>query len=642
MSENAKVETRLQLSTTSKGFSVLIITAGMGNGWEFPADVLEASVKLWDGVHSFIDHSWYNRSVRDLCAVLKNPTWDAESEGVRADFIPFGPAKEIAEALAKDVIENPDLAKDVGLSADLSFTATGSTVQQILNAKSADVVVNPARGGEFTNALQVAKLAKDREMTTKTPKPAGDTTPAEPPVAESVQNAQAIVDAQLQAEQKAKETAMQDKVIKGMLSNLITSSLSVANLPGVTAERIRTQFADRLFEPEELQTAIEQAKEEVAQLTAGQGIVGVGRVQMGASGGEAFEAAVWDLLGAERPDSLKDVKTERLSGIREMYHMATGDISFHGGYDPTRVRVQFATASSLPGLLADITNKLVRVQWEVMANAGYEWWKKIVNVEQVNSLQDMKGIMVGQVDILPTVAEGAAYTELAVADNKETAAFVKKGAYLGLTLEMFLKDDTRRLAAFPKVLANSGIRTLSSLVSAVFTANSGTGPVMADSNNLFDASNHGNLLTTALGTDDTAWQAAASAIYKQGALAPSGKDGGILGVDPKYLLVPRELKSAALNIIVPRDLTQSAIGEKDDVIVVPEWTDATDWAAIVDPRIVPAITIGHVFGLQPEIYVAGNPTDYAVFTNDQSRIKVRSITAVLVEDYRPIHKNNVA
>ena len=478
-------------------------------------------------------------------------------------------------------------------------------------------------------------------------------TPANDPVAKSegkfkadllqtrLEDAQSIVNAQAEADRRAKAEAIQDKVIKGMLSNLLTTSLTAANFPAKSADAVRAQFTDRIFDPEELTAAIKAKKAEVTALTQGAGIFGPGRVQMGATSGEQFEAAVYDLLDAERPEKLKDVKTDRLSGIREMYHIGTGDIGFRGGADPERIRVQFATASDLANLLADITNKKVIAHVDVLNKAGYGWWQKIVNIEQTNSMQDMKGILVGQVDLLPTVAEGAAYTQVDVEDNKETAAFVKKGAYLGLTLEMFQKDDTRKLNAFPKILANASVRTLSSLISAVFTANSGTGPVMADTNNLFDVA-HGNLLTTALGTDDTAWDAACAAVYQQAMLAPSGDDGGILGIDPRFLLVPRELKSAALNIIFPRDTTQAALGEKDDVIVVPEWTDANNWAAVVDPRLAPGITVGHVFGINPEIFVAGNPTDYAVFTNDQSRIKVRHITAVLVEDFRSLHKNNVA
>jgi hypothetical protein len=43
-----------------------------------------------------------------------------------------------------------------------------------------------------------------------------------------------------------------------------------------------------------------------------------------------------------------------------------------------------------------------------------------------------------------------------------------------------------------------------------------------------------------------------------------------------------------------------------DVVVVPEWTDATNWAAVVDPALAPGIVIGERFGLMPEIFIAGD------------------------------------
>ena len=52
--------------------------------------------------------------------------------------------------------------------------------------------------------------------------------------------------------------------------------------------------------------------------------------------------------------------------------------------------------------------------------------------------------------------------------------------------------------------------------------------------------------------------------------------------------------------------------------------------------------IGERFGIMPEIFVAGNETDPAVFMNDESRIKVRHFVAVGVCDFRPLHKENVA
>ena len=76
-------------------------------------------------------------------------------------------------------------------------------------------------------------------------------------------------------------------------------------------------------------------------------------------------------------------------------------------------------------------------------------------------------------------------------------------------------------------------------------------------------------------------------------------------------------------------------------LVVPDWTDANDWAAVCDPKVVPSIIIGERFGLMPQIFIAGNDTDPAVFMNDETRIKVRHFMAVLVADFRPLHKENV-
>ena len=46
-------------------------------------------------------------------------------------------------------------------------------------------------------------------------------------------------------------------------------------------------------------------------------------------------------------------------------------------------------------------------------------------------------------------------------------------------------------------------------------------------------------------------------------------------------------------------------GDPGDVITVPEWSDVSDWAAVCDPRIAPAMYVGERFGLMPEIFFPG-------------------------------------
>ncbi len=132
--------------------------------------------------------------------------------------------------------------------------------------------------------------------------------------------------------------------------------------------------------------------------------------------------------------------------------------------------------------------------------------------QDFSSLQAVKWITLGGVGELPTVAEGAAYTELAWDDKYEAGTFVKKGGYLGLTIEAIDKDDTGRLRAAPRALAQAAWLTLSKAVSAIFTTASGTGPTLTDSTVLFH-SNHSNVGTTALSL--TSWAATRLAMRKQ-------------------------------------------------------------------------------------------------------------------------------
>ncbi len=140
--------------------------------------------------------------------------------------------------------------------------------------------------------------------------------------------------------------------------------------------------------------------------------------------------------------------------------------------------------------------------------------------------------------------------------------FTKYGGYVPLTLELLDKDDTRKLRAYGIELGKAGIRNISEQIAAIFTSNSGAGPTMADTGALFNATavttagGHANLLTTALGTDFTAWDAVAAAVYNQPLLRKNATGyygtGKKMAIEPRFCLVPRALKAAAEALFIPR------------------------------------------------------------------------------------------
>jgi hypothetical protein len=248
-----------------------------------------------------------------------------------------------------------------------------------------------------------------------------------------------------------------------------------------------------------------------------------------------------------------------------------------------------------------------------------------------------------------------------VGDSKEVMAFVKRGHYVGITLEAIRKSDIQRIQAIPREMVKSSVRTRSAAIAGIFTVNSGTGPTLAqDSTVLFHTADHGNLATTAF--DAAAWAAARTRIWKQ-VIPGTGK---ALGLWHTFALFPIDLYDTALvqfgygagDVGKPNSAGtaqevnpygNSRPGDPRPIpIAVPDWTDTNDWAYIADPRLHPVIHMAYANSPQggshpmPEIFEATGETQGLMFTNDTLPVKVRDWWAYGVATYVGIGKNNVA
>jgi len=423
-----------------------------------------------------------------------------------------------------------------------------------------------------------------------------------------------------------------------------------SGLPRNVQAHLRAQSYES---PDALRAAIQLQREILADLHADR-VVQIGGqaprssgISLGSTPLEQVEAAFNALLlGVAPPSGIAP-----LSGVRELYHLLSGDYDMHGVYHADRIQLANVTSATMANITANVMNKAV-----INAFMQYpHWWAPIVSEQDFTTLQQVKWITLGGVGELPTVAEGATYTELSWDDQAETADFVKKGGYLGITLEAIDKDDTRRLRAAPQALAQAAWLTLGKSVSAIFTDNSGTGPTMSDSNALFDAGNHSNLLTTAL--SHAQWIVVRTAMMKQTEIN-SGERLGFLTA-PKYCMVPVDLEMTALVMFASEGLPGGANNDenlfaegnihsarvasaRERVIVNPIWTDTNNWAAIADPTLYPSIGIGFRYGRTPEIFSVASPTAGLMFTNDTLPVKVRFFFAVGPTDWRGLHKSNVA
>lgn len=453
-----------------------------------------------------------------------------------------------------------------------------------------------------------------------------------------------------------------NQILVAQCAQLLETGLSTSRLPEIVQNRIRKNFEGKAFKATELTNAIQEARDEVAALTAQRTVKGPGRIDGLWTGGDQLRIAIEDLFQVTRSKEEANVKVPRLSGIKEAYLLLTGDRDFVGGYFRENAMTEFSLGdtTTFPVVVKNALNKRLENAWTKYGQAGYNWWEKLVVVEHFDTLNSIDWLITGTVGQLPTVAEKGEYTEIPIGDNGEQSSWGKYGGYIGLTLEAILRDNLRAFVRLPDELAMGGIRNISAQVSNLFTYNSGVGPTTSDGGNLFNntaqttAGGHGNLLTTALGSDLTAWRAVEAQMYNQPMHIQNA--AGIYGtgkpqaVRPKFCLVPINKKGAADDLFLRSWTAGMNNGGENMVfgyvepIVVPDFsaTSSYAWAAVADPNILPGIMIGEIFGVMPQIVLAGNEMDPAMFANDESRLKVRQFLAVGIANWRALSKNNAS
>lgn len=630
------------------------------SNWLIPASTIAAAEALFDARPVYMDHPelfgfWGNHQapkVERLAGVTFNPRWDAESEemqgGIRFYDTDMGNlATTIFDQMLADAAAGLEVPP-TGLSAVLFHVSEFDMEEGIRVSKefvyieSVDIVYDAGAGGFIKAALatlgqeipdrfkinlgsikqeatggKMSDKDKDKGTQQHQPPPAVDPYPVA--AIQQISDQIAGLTAQMQA--LAPQPEEQEPEPSDTDARLDTIAQDLEHLTQIVAK---------------------QAEDSTIKDTGDQVL------RPGHTGLEQVTLAVEAMLSGTRPPE----GVAPLTGIREFYHLLSGDWEMTGLFHEDRVYLANVDSSTMAKLTADALNKRVMNEFQVYPR----WWEAFTSPEDFASLQTVKWITLGGIGELPTVGEGAAYTEVTWDDIQQTDDFVKKGGYIGLTIEAIDKDDTRRLQSAPRAIAQASWLTLSKSISAIFTANSGVGPnIYYDDSNtraLFHTSN-GNLGTAGLSW--ASWVATRTAMRKQ-TEHNSGERLGALTA-PKYLLVSSDnemlgvqtLASAGEPATADNDINPEARGEgreerlrraRERVVVIDLWTDPDDWAAVADPMLYPSIGIGYRFGRTPEIFSVASPTAGLMFTNDVMPIKARFFYAVGPVDWRGLYKHN--
>lgn len=216
---------------------------------------------------------------------------------------------------------------------------------------------------------------------------------------------------------------------------------------------------------------------------------------------------------------------------------------------------------------------------------------------------------------LEKVSEAGEFKSGTMSESEETYKLDTFGRVFGISRQALVNDDIGAFTDLTRRLGQAAANFEAQFLVDLLISNAGLGPVMSDGAKLFDAA-HGNMPTNGGAPSETTLSAARLAMRRQ-----RGPDGGLIIVEPAFVLVPPEMETSTEKL-----LTQIRAIQVSDVnvfaqlrlVVEPRLTDAKRWYVVASPD--------RVDGLEYS-YLAGQPGPQVEsrvgFEVDGVQIKVR-------------------
>jgi hypothetical protein len=347
-------------------------------------------------------------------------------------------------------------------------------------------------------------------------------------------------------------------------------------------------------------------------------------------------------FGNEVAEDIKS-NTPKITSFRQFYGQMTGDWDVSGMYNkgeavlgdwigmsaaeaiPTQAKFVGGATVTMGNLFGVSMNRRLLGVYR----GQNRWWEPISVQGPLSNFKQQDRIRTNNYGPLTNRPVGTEeYTELTWGETVETYVPSGWGNIVSVNRRAIINDDLNGIRRQPVLLARAATVTINEYVSGLFTANAGAGVTMTDTNPAFHAS-RGN--TGALALTYANLLTVRSAFLK---LADSA--GNKLLNQLRYLIVPVDLSDPAWIFInsdgVPgsnnNDPNLFADSERGirGIITVPNFTDATNWYASVDPEeaLMVPVEVGFINDQrEPELFIQDGPTEGMVFTNDGMYFKVR-------------------
>jgi hypothetical protein len=289
------------------------------------------------------------------------------------------------------------------------------------------------------------------------------------------------------------------------------------------------------------------------------------------------------------------------------------------------------TTSDFPILLQGTGERILRA-----AYGSYDGGiRQICRQSTARDFRAKTKVQLGEAPALEKVNEHGAFTYGPMAEAKETYALATYGKIVPLSRQALVNDDLGAFADMLGRLGRAAAEFEAQQLVALLTQNSGAGPTMGDSVELFH-STHGNLAGSGAAIDVTTLGAARAAMRLQKGLDAKTP----IDARPKFLLVPAALETRAEQYLttLAANAASSANPFSGQLTLVTDprldAISATAWYVAADPAIVETIEYAYLEEQPgPQLLTREG------WSVDGTEFKVRLDWGAAVIDFRGLYRN---
>lgn len=298
----------------------------------------------------------------------------------------------------------------------------------------------------------------------------------------------------------------------------------------------------------------------------------------------------------------------------------------------------FHVTSDFASVLANVANKGLQRMFMMTPDTYSQW----VVFGTLPDFKQSKRVNLGDAPRLVRKPEGGEVSFGAVGEKGENVQLLTYARALAISRESLVNDDLGAFMRFPRAFGGASKQLIADLVYSVLTANA----ALSDGFALFDATNHGNLVTGAGNSLSAAGVAALTNVRalarRQKGITPGNNETPFfLSVDLPHLRVPENLETAAQQLTTSIQAQQVGNvnpfqGAFRSVMAEPR-LGAVSQAAfylMTDPAMMDTIEVDFLEGEQGPVIESRMS-----WTSEGVEMKCRLDVGVAATEYRGLYKN---